>query len=338
MKNEGMRAMKLDAVFEGGGVRGIGLVGALKVVEDNDYQIEHVAGASAGAIIAALVAARYTADEIRSIIFDIDFSRLTDLSGVGALPGLGKLINVLTKLGIYEGDYFLRLIRELLKQRGVTTFGDLRMDEFEGDLRYRYKLRVVTSDVSRGIKVVLPQEIKAYGVDPDDLEVALAVRMSMSIPFFFRPVRQAIGGQRTYVVDGGLLSNFPVDLFDSDGMPEWPTFGFRLVAGAEPAVIPHSIRGPISMLRALFSTAMESNDARYIATHNFVRSIVIDTKGVPSTRFDLTEDQKNLLYTSGVDAARNFLALWDWEAYKTLFRSGSEPPSRRQLILGGNGP
>jgi NTE family protein len=161
-----MRAMKLDAVFEGGGVRGIGLVGALKVVEDNDYQIEHVAGASAGAIVAALVASRYTADEIRSIIFDIDFSRLTDLSGVGALPGLGKLFNILTKLGIYEGDYFLRLIRELLKKQGVATFGDLRMKEFEGDLRYRYKLRVVRSDVSRGIKVVLPQEIKAYGVDP----------------------------------------------------------------------------------------------------------------------------------------------------------------------------
>jgi hypothetical protein len=91
------------------------------------------------------------------------------------------------------------------------------------------------------------------------------------------------------------------------------------------------------MLRALFSTAMESNDARYIANHNFVRSIVIDTKGVPSTRFDLTQDQKNLLYASGVDAARNFLAHWDWDAYKKLFRSGSEPPSRRQLILGGSG-
>jgi NTE family protein len=72
-------------------------------------------------IIAALVAARYTADEIRSIIFDIDFTRLTDVSGMGALPGVGKLINVLTKLGIYEGDYFLRLIRELLKKQGVVT-------------------------------------------------------------------------------------------------------------------------------------------------------------------------------------------------------------------------
>src|ERR1700704_2549376 len=100
-----MRAMKLDAVFEGGGVRGIGLVGALQGVEDNGYQIEHVAGASAGAISAALVAGRYTADEIRSIILDIDFSRLTDLSGAGALPAVGKLINILTKLGIYEGDY-----------------------------------------------------------------------------------------------------------------------------------------------------------------------------------------------------------------------------------------
>jgi len=325
--------MKFDAVFEGGGVRGIGLVGALKVVEDNGYEVEHVAGTSAGAIVAALVAAGYTADEIKSIIFNLDFRKITDLSGMGMLPGIGKVLNVMRKLGIYKGDYFLQLIRGLLQKKGVSTFGDLRLKEYDTDPRYRYRLRVVTSDVSRGMKVVLPQEIEPYGVDPDDLEVALAVRMSMSIPFFFQPIRQSMQGQRAYLVDGGLLSDFPVDLFDSPGVPDWPTFGFRLVEGGQVAALPNRIRGPVSMLWALFATAMGSNDARYITTHDFVRSITIDTKGVHSTKFSLSEKEKDLLYSSGMDAAKDFLADWDWEAYKRLFRSGSEPPTRRQLIV-----
>ena len=49
--------------------------------------------------------------------------------------------------------------------------------------------------------------------------------MSMSIPFFFEPVVH----KKSYFVDGGILSNFPVWLFDSPGIPEWPTFGFKFI-------------------------------------------------------------------------------------------------------------
>ena len=68
------------------------------------------------------------------------------------------------------------------------------------------------------------------GVEPDDLPVAEAVRMSMSIPFFFSPVRwkHPDGKQQLTLVDGGMLSNFPVWLFDTPDLPDWPTFGLRL--------------------------------------------------------------------------------------------------------------
>ncbi|HKF19021.1 MAG TPA: patatin-like phospholipase family protein [Candidatus Dormibacteraeota bacterium] len=324
---------QLDGVFEGGGVRGIGLVGALSVIEEAGYEFVNLAGSSAGAIVATLIAAGYGAADIRTIIDAIDFRKMTDDSGFGRVPFVGKWIELLVHDGMYRGDYLLNLMRDLLAQKGKRKFGDLLIPEFASQPQYRFKVRVVASDISRGRMAVLPQDIAIYGLDPDELEIALAVRMSMSIPFFFRPVKQSNpDGTKSFVVDGGVLSNFPVELFDSDGEPEWPTFGFRLVESLTPPIIEHQIRGPISMLRALFETMTEAHDARYIETHNFVRTITIDTHGIPATKFTLMPEEKALLYESGQQGARDFLSHWDFSAYKLAFRSGAPAPSRRDMV------
>ncbi len=52
--------MKIDGVFEGGGVRGIAHVGAICALAEKGYEWERVAGTSAGSIIAALLAAGYS--------------------------------------------------------------------------------------------------------------------------------------------------------------------------------------------------------------------------------------------------------------------------------------
>ncbi len=323
---------RFDGVFEGGGVKGIGLVGALSVLEAKGYQPASLAGTSAGAIVATLSAAGYSAADLKTIIGGIDFQRFKDTSLIGRIPIAGPIVNILAQLGIYEGDYFLKFMRDLLAARGVHTFRDLIDPEFADDPRYRFKVRVVASDLSRGLMLALPQDIAAYKIAPEDLEVALAVRMSMSIPFFFRPVRlKNPGAASSYVVDGGVLSNFPVDLFDSPGVPAWPTFGFRLVQPGTPPVVRHQIGGPISLLAAMFATAMEAHDARYIETHNFVRTIAIDSLGIGATAFELTEGQKEALFQSGVAAATEFLQQWDFEAYKRLYRSGRREPTRREL-------
>src|SRR5207245_3294084 len=142
--------------------------------------------------------------------------------------------------GLYNGDGFLNLMRTLLAKKGIHTFRDLILPEFADDDRYRFKLRVVASDISRRRMLVLPQDVRDYGMAPEDLEVALAVRMSMSIPFFFVPVKL----KDSDIVDGSLLSNFPVELFDSAGIPEWPTFGFKLVF-SDQATPPQMVQHPI---------------------------------------------------------------------------------------------
>ena len=319
--NEGR---KLDAVFEGGGVRGIALVGAVSVIEDAGYRFENLAGTSAGAIVATLLASGYHAAEIRDIVMDLDLNRLADRSPIGRVPVLGPIVEAVTGLGVYQGDELLGILRDLLAAKGVRTFGDLVMAEFAGDERYRFKARVVASDLSRGRFLALPQDVAQYGMRPEDLEVALAVRMSTSTPFIFKPVRlRDPAGDTHVVVDGALLSNFPIELFDSPGPPAWPTFGFRLVQPGAPPFARFAVAGPISYVMAMIGTAMEAHDQRYVEQHNFVRTIAIDGLGISGTDFSITRATKDALYASGVAAAKKFLTAWDFDAYRTRWRASS---------------
>ena len=314
---------KLDAVFEGGGVRGIALVGAVSVVEDAGYTFENVAGTSAGAIVATLLAAGYRAAEIRKIAMDLDLGRLADRSTVGRIPILGPIVDAVTGLGIYEGDELLSILRDLLAAKGIRTFGDLVI-EGKTDPRFRFRARVVASDLTRGRFLAMPQDVEQYGIRPEALEVALAVRMSASTPFIFKPVRlRDPSGETHVVVDGALLSNFPVELFDVTGTPPWPTFGFRLVQPGTPPFARFDVRGPISYVMAMIGTAMEAHDQRYVEEHNFVRTIAIDGLGISGTDFSVSDAQKGQLYASGVAAAKTFLGRWDFDRYCARWRSGS---------------
>ena len=139
-------------------------------------------------------------------------------------------MSMLKDLGVYEGEAFLVWMRGLLEAKGLRTFGDMVRRE-DGELKYRYKAQVIASDVTERRLLVLPRDAHRLGIeDPDDLNVALAVRMSMSIPIFFEPVKFANPqtGKEHLIVDGGMLSNFPVWLFDAKE-PLWPTFGLKLV-------------------------------------------------------------------------------------------------------------
>src|SRR5260370_34948133 len=97
--------LKFDGVFEGGGVKGIGLVGALAHLEEQGYQPVNLAGTSAGAIVAALHAAGYSARELKDIIAGLDFRKFEDTSGIGRIPIACPIIKFLDRRGIYRGGY-----------------------------------------------------------------------------------------------------------------------------------------------------------------------------------------------------------------------------------------
>lgn len=304
-----------NAVFEGGGVKGIGIAGALTVAE-NKYIWNYVAGTSAGAIIAALVAAGYTAGEISDLVFSLDYRKCADGVILQGLPLVGPLLSIIFEMGLCRGDYLENWIREKLAAKGVRTFRDLVINSRNRD-NYRYRLRVIASDVSLGRMLVLPQDIREYGINPDDLEVARAVRMSISIPFFFEPVRlryKTMTGSflTSYIVDGGVLSNYPVWLFDKGPNPA-PTFGFKLT---DPGDGRHQhISGPVSLFTALFSTMLEAHDARYIKESHFARTVPIPTLGITSTDFGLSRADARALFDAGVRSAERFFNNWNYQKY-----------------------
>ncbi|MGD0725371.1 MAG: patatin-like phospholipase family protein [Spirochaetia bacterium] len=297
-----------DGVFEGGGVKGIALVGALSAFESRGFKWRNLAGTSAGAIVASLLASGYSAEELKDIIGRIDYTKFEDASAVGRIPLVGPVISLLTSKALYKGDFFEEWLRGLLREKGISTFRDLKKKDDDGT-SFTYKLNVITSDISNQRLVVLPSGLGKYGIEPDEFSVARAVRMSMSIPLFFRP--QKVAG--SLFVDGGILSNFPIWLFDAAGRPRWPTFGFKLV---EPeSAEPQPSRRLLEFSRAILDTMKNAHDKMTVEDVDMERTIAIPTLGVKTTQFDLSAEQRDRLYQSGLDTATRFLQTYTFDKY-----------------------
>jgi len=338
-----------DLVFEGGGVKGIGLAGAYAALRRRGFTPKRVAGTSAGAITAALVAAGYEADELDGILTEIPFARFKDEGWEDKLPLIGHGASVLVELGIYEGRFFEAWLTGLLAAKGIRTFGQLA-DEGAERLKDRYRLKVIASDVTHRRMLVLPDDAAHLGIEPDDLEIAYAVRMSMSIPVFFEPVihHNPLTDSDHLIVDGGMLSNFPVWLFDSEGRdPRWPTFGMLLVEADPKVAIGHRLAGDehgversslLDYVKAMASTMMAAHDRLYLEKATFARTIPIPTLGVGTTEFGITPERVRALHSSGRRAAAEFLDRWDFEAYVEEYRRGKEHSRRDEIASRPAGP
>ncbi|MGI8440750.1 MAG: patatin-like phospholipase family protein [Thermoleophilaceae bacterium] len=335
----------VDLVLEGGGVKGIALAGALATLEERGYEAQNLAGASAGAIAATLYAAGYSAEELHRELGTIPFSSFLDEGLEDRIPVVGKGISILLDHGIYEGRAFFEWMREMLARKGKHTFADLIHPDYADDPRYRHRVQVIVSDLTARRLLVLPRDAEeGLGVPADELEIAMAVRMSMGTPIFFEPVRwkNPRTGEEHVIVDGGILSNFPVWLFDADGEPDWPTFGLLLSEPkpretAEKRVPAASTSGDpvsalISYLKSLVGTMTEAHDRLYLEQADYARTITVPTLGVGTTEFDLAPERSEALYESGRRAAEHFLdEVWDFEGYKAHFRQGKRHSRRREL-------
>ncbi|MDQ4007949.1 MAG: patatin-like phospholipase family protein [Actinomycetota bacterium] len=320
-----MTDSRSDLVLEGGGVKGIGLVGAALRLAEDGYTFPRVAGTSAGAIVGSVLAALQrrgeSFDRLAEITRTLDYARFRDRGPVGrALGPLGFLtdgFSLLLENGVFEGDYLHDWLSGVLADLGVRTFGDLRTDDpgDDGTLHHRYSLVVTASDVSRQRFVRFPWDYADYGLDPDEQPVAEAVRASASIPFFFEPVELDGRHGKATLVDGGLLSNYPITIFDrqDERRPRWPTIGVRLSSLGRQRAEPRPVPGPVSLALAVVETAIEGSQAvQTLDPCNVARSVLVDTGDVGTIDFDLGEEDQERLLAMGRRAAGDFLAEWDF--------------------------
>ncbi|BBX04656.1 phospholipase [Mycolicibacterium moriokaense] len=329
--------LRADLVLSGGGVKGIGLVGAVGALVDAGYEVQRVSGTSAGSLVGAVVAAASQSDplsseQLRDLALSVPYRKFADSGPIERIPLLGTAWGLLRETGIYRGDFAHEWVRGELKNLGVSTFGDLAIDDKHLLPERRYRLVVTVADLTTGQLVRLPWDYRrVYGRDPDEQSVADAVRASMAIPFLYPPVTlNNAAGQPCTLVDGGVLSNFPIDSFDRpDGKePRWPTFGVTVVpylpAPSVEQLIPGLGRlrwGGPSLLESLITTMLVGHDQAHLSQPWVkVRAIQVDSTDVGVLDFDITPQDTEALYENGYSATTEFLSTWDWPAYLDRFR------------------
>jgi NTE family protein len=330
-----------DGVFRGGGVKGLALAGALCGFAEHPTKPvtswKNVAGASAGAIIACYLATGHDANAMLELMKKTNFSSFADF------PWHSKLVGGLSlpsEHGMAPGKAFERWFDELLDG---ATFAKVRKPQQNAD-KPDWSLKLIAVDVTNRALLVLPDDLVNYKekkssalIDPDVFKISRAARMSMSIPYFFRPIElEHKDGHTAVIVDGGTLSNFPVWLFDVDPAvtghpPTRPTFGFTLKGGrglgggmtAINRLQPWAIRFAFD----IFHTAQEAWDARFVSHSTRVRTLAVDAADVATTEFNLSPQRQELLIKNGRQAAKAFLDQFNLDDYMNTYHATLAPPS-----------
>jgi predicted acylesterase/phospholipase RssA len=204
----------LAGVFEGGGAKGVTYIGALRATLQLRAWFGSVAGASAGAITATLIAAGLTIEELETETSTV-FDHLTVPSITAGLGRLRGNFGYLDTEGVRS--WLEALLRRQVERFGVQAAGSVTFSELYAATGI--ELIVVAADVSRGRQVVFS------AFDCPGTQVADAVLASSSIPFAFAPRELLVpgaGGPRTHtVVDGGVWQNFPMFVYRDRSFRRW---------------------------------------------------------------------------------------------------------------------
>ena len=292
--------MLIDGVFAGGGLKGFALVGAYQALEEKGYRFKRVAGTSAGAILACFIAAGYSGKEIEQMMQEEDLKLLLDPRKIILPIPFMKWLLLYWRMGLYQGNALEDWFFEKLSAKGIYNFSDLPPGS----------LKLVASDLTNGKMIVLPDDLVHYGIEPGMFSVARALRMSCNIPFFFEPVRIKAPNGETIVVDGGVLSNFPMWIFDdAEGRRERPLIGMKL-SHRKDDMGGREISNALNLFEALFSTMKNAHDDRYISRKHERDIIFIPVEQYSATQFNMEDEQKDALMDIGRSRANDFLRTW----------------------------
>lgn len=227
-----------------------------------------------------------------------DISQSDSYNSDAAHRNLIKDIATYSKEGcLFDGDYLEEWVYETLQAKGVRTFADLRGGISDKVNPRGYRMRMTAVDATRKKIVVLPDDMVFYGVNPDQMEVARAVRMSTSVPLAFKPVEYKTvedGKTKTYqFMDGGVLDNFPFWLISKSRRV--PSVGFKLSGKEKKKLM--SLDTPLSVIKALIFAAYDTGVPEPQDNLDFVGEI--DTTKVKFLDFNLTKSDKEYLYDAG---------------------------------------
>ncbi len=297
----------MDLVFEGGGVLGISFLGAYKALRDSNFDIVRCAGTSAGSVIASLIMAGYGCDELIEVLENTDLKQFLKKTKLSSTFIIGKGLSLLFNKGIYNGQCVEIWIENLLNKKGIHTFKDIMIDNVS-------PLKIIAADITKRKLLILPDDLDQYGIGPQHFSIAKAVQMSCTIPFFYTPVKQ----KDSYIVDGGLLSTFPVWIFDIEEKPVRPTFGLKIKDKC--SFSSNGKHNIFSYIVDLINASLNRDEMSYVRDKDSVRTIILQNDHqIKSTDFKLTRDDIKYLYQVGYESVIKFLKTWNYSDYIKRF-------------------
>jgi len=317
-----------NLALEGGGIRGLAYGGALKVLEEKDIlqNIENVAGTSAGAITALMISLNYTSGEIDSILYSLKIQQFNDGKNI-----FGKIRRVKKEYGIFKGEKFEKWIGKLLQNKtGNSNLTFLQLHQQHLTSKKFKDIFCVGTNVSK-------QKLQIFSWQhTPNMQIKTAIHISMCIPVYFKPVAvdsnwNAVSIKKPTVpydlyVDGGMLCNYPINMFDTcrsgnnpllceDLKYNYHTLGLKLESSEQieqfnknnTDVAPYKITSVNQYVIALINLMTETLNRKTPGLKNETgRTIYISYNDIFGKPRKVSVTTKNILYDNGVKAAESF--------------------------------
>lgn len=319
-----------NLVFSGGGVLGIAYLGLLHSFYERDLipNVERLAGTSAGAITACLTSFNLPFTELKAMADSLDYARVIGRDEIHVTRNLPRYLKhelnkifgnidcvyrLIKQYGWYSSSYFYAWIKDQIasqfdssKKSPPYTFEDFYNTNIHKNQRPFKDLYIVGTDITHS-----SSSIFSYKSTPM-MEVAEAVRISMSVPLFFEAIKSSAAlippDENPYIYsDGGLMYNYPINLFD-EWCPPNETLGSLFITNIYPATINNIIDFITHVLscNSIIQAQLYANNPTNIA-----RTIEIFTGDISSFDFNIKtgDDTYNTLYRHGYVAAEKFLSI-----------------------------
>lgn len=259
-------------VFEGGGIKGLAYIGVLEEMQKmcDISSIQGFAGTSAGSIIATFLAVGMSVEQIKTILFNNDFSKLIPTN----TWQVAIVYNIFNNYGYVDDNHFMRFLeKHLPKDYTLKELWDERQKE----------LIIVGSDLNTRTPVYF--SYKNY----PDIKISELIRISMSIPFIFKPINY----KGNLFTDGGSGDNYPLD-YMKNTKKDSNVIGIRFLKRQDR----YAINNIGDYINALLTVSV-SNGHNY---DNDPNSITIDVGNLDSLYFVISHEKKRSLLASGRDA------------------------------------
>lgn len=312
-----------NLVFEGGGILGVAYLGVLDYLDEIKMlpQIEKVVGSSAGAITASLLSLNLPFTELKKIASTLDYKKIPEkdtleISNINdnfksefekLFGDFSSIYRLLNNYGWYSTEYLYDWIKKVIasqfdgnKKKPPYTFEDFENEDIHKDNRYFKSLYIVGTNISLKTSVVF-----SYETTPK-MEVAEAVRISMSIPLYFEALKsdekRNVKKKEYIYADGSIMRNYPINLFDYNGI-NYETLGVQFKNKTKYS----ETNNIVDYIKNLFNALLKVQEDIYNNdVINQKRSININTGGISALDFDISEKDYNFLYNQGYEAALDY--------------------------------